>query len=385
MRATVLSRSVFARRSALIMPVTLVNDLVPIIVDLTYWTNTELIVLSLISPVWLQPVRRRLYRHPTITSVKQCRHLVRTLQSVEALQCLVKGINLWLHEDPFLPIDRLPIRFVLELEGLDCVSFLSSTATFLMLAITHPTPVQRIIILPSRRRLKIPASRPIIEWNPKLAEKFVSLKKLAISGVGLRITPSHATPYEFHLSHLVISQCIVIQGPLPQLLSPASWSHLRSLTIIADHRIAPEIYGMATILSYCGELLHSLRMEYRSNMNISANDFILIDGLFRDALEGDVILVSLRKLHLVDMIGQEACLAALQTIGQRCPHLEVLKVTGRSWPSLRLQELAWPVDISDARLIFPQLTLLEGPSKVFRLGGEDLALNSTPYDCDEEW
>ncbi|KAF8508552.1 hypothetical protein JB92DRAFT_2952469 [Gautieria morchelliformis] len=372
------------------MPVTLVEDLVSIILDLAHWTTAELIILSLVSPAWLQPARRRLYRHPTITSAIQCRYLVRTLQSVEALQCLVKGINLWLEEAPQFARELVAIRFMLGLEGLDCVSFLSPSATSLMQKIIRTKPVRRIVILPIQNPfqhriddLHLPSTPSMVEWHPKLAEKFISLEKLAISGAKLHITPSHATQYEFHLSHLIISQCNIIHGSLPELLSPASWSHLRNLTIITDSSFSPDTYGMATLLSYCGEALQSFHLEYRTST--VANDFNPLNGLFRDALEGQGILVSLRRLHLVDVISLQACLTALQKIGQRCPHLEVLKITGRHWPSFTLQALAWPVNISDARLIFPRLMLLEGPSKVFRVDEEDLASNSAADDCDEEW
>ncbi|KAF8510281.1 hypothetical protein JB92DRAFT_451326 [Gautieria morchelliformis] len=372
------------------MPVTLVEDLVPIILDLTYWTNTELTILSLVSSAWLHSVRRRLYRHPTITSVNQCRYLVRTLKSVEALQCLVKGINLWLGVFTLFSRDFVSIRFVLGLEGLDCVSFVSSTAASLMKRVARPESIRRIIILPtpreSRRRMDrfdLPFHPAIVEWHPKVAEKFIFLKKLAISGAELRITPSpHATPNEFHLSHFIISQCNIIHGSLPQLLSPASWSHLRNLTIITDSGFAPHLYGISTILSYCRRVLQCFHLEYRRT--IVANSFIPLDGLFQDALEGQVILVSLRRLHLVDVVSPEGH-TTLQKIGQRCPHLEVFKITGRHWPSFMLRALAWPVDISAARLIFPRLTLLEGPGGVYRVDGEDLASNFAAADCDEEW
>jgi hypothetical protein len=373
------------------MPVTLVEDLVPLILDTTVWTTAELITLSLVSSAWLQQARICLYRHPTIISMDQCRYLVRTLQSVEPLQFLVKGINLWLVDPHLSDIELVPIRFVLGLEGLDCVSFFLCSMTPLMKEVTRPKPVRRIIILHVTRRFPHSVDilhSPIphcmaVDWHPTLTEKFISLKKLVISVAYLYVTPSDANPYVFHLSRLIISQCNFFPGSLPDLLSPLSWSHLRNLTFIADSKVASDLDGMAKILSYCAEVLQSFHLEYRTHT--PADNDISLDGLFRDALEGPVTLVSLRRLQLIDVVGVEQYPTALRTIGQRCPHLEVLKITARYFPSFRLRELAWPVDISEARLIFPQLRLLEGPSKVVLLDGEDQASNSAAYDCEEEW
>ena len=373
----------FAISSAPTMPfrVTLVEDLVPIILDSTLWTATELVVLSLVSPAWLHPVRKCLYRHPTITSENQCRYLVRTLQSAETLQSFVKGINLWLEQFPVLVRGVVAIRFALNLDGLESFSFLSPTATFLMQKITRHRLVQRIRILPLKGPLKTLDSfgpRSIVEWHPQQAAKFISLKKLTISGATLHITPPSTTPYEFHLSDLIISRCAIIYGSLPQLLHPMSWSHLRSLFILVPRERGvvegSEKYGLGTILSHCEHVLQCFHLEYQST-----RASILVSNLFQDAIEGQSQLVSLRKLHLVNILPRQSWSTILQKIGRRCPNLEVLKMIGCHLSPSALQEIAAPVDIADARLIFPRLISLETPGEILRSDGE----RSVPFPCGE--
>ncbi|KAF8508548.1 hypothetical protein JB92DRAFT_2952448 [Gautieria morchelliformis] len=110
------------------------------------------------------------------------------------------------------------------------------------------------------------------------------------------------------------------------------------------------------------------------------------EGLFEAAMQ--VNLVSLRRLHLVDVVPKRECLMTFDKIGQRCPRLEMLKITGGHWPTYKLEAMKGPVDILAARLIFPRLIRLDGNSRVSRLlrfRGEDLASKSAAHYCHEGW
>ncbi|KAF8511623.1 hypothetical protein BU17DRAFT_97045 [Hysterangium stoloniferum] len=340
----------------------LVEDLVPIIVDSTTWTNTQLFDLSRVSPAWVNPTRRLLYRFPTLTSEIQCRYLVATLESSGACLQLVQGMNLWLDEPPTWARGIKAVRFLLNIRGLKMLSFVDSTATFLIHQMAPDHTITNFYVLRNEPSYMSGRINPIFEWNAMEATMFMSLKRLVLNEAMMHITsPPEEAILLPELVELVISRCTILHGTLSDMLTRTSWSRLRNFTFTTT-TYTMQLSPFISLLQDTLETLHLELWPPTPQLPLFTSSII-----FNDVFGQMVVFSALRELYLVDVGPLDGALIhtnAMRKLGRCCPILETLTLVG-GIPETLLAMWGWPFDAPTSKEIFPHMKVMCGPAHIW--------------------
>ncbi|EPQ60893.1 hypothetical protein GLOTRDRAFT_124635 [Gloeophyllum trabeum ATCC 11539] len=326
----------------------IVDDLIPLILDSNnHWWPCDYLRLSLISPEWLAPVRKRLYTCPTIRSYRACTLLARTLSERPEYSALIREMDL----RPFAEYnsggiacyDMESVKLLLGLDSLRSVTLGADLAVRAerFLSWINSTSLEELHVDGKQRRLGYGCSRyqqpASLTWDHELCGRFTKLTSLRLSNIELHILPS-ASPIP-QLTELNVERVEVLVGHLHQLSS--DWSSLRHLSIEA--RCTSDFdRHIRLLLSHCGPSLESLHYDVR--------DVHLDEAIFHDSL---VSCPALRELRLN---GLDVNLGTLSSIGQRCGNLEQLSVEGRV---VRVTSNEWAAFIGSGAL--PSLQHLKTP------------------------
>ncbi|KAG7450313.1 uncharacterized protein BT62DRAFT_503920 [Guyanagaster necrorhizus] len=315
----------------------LVNDLIPVILENSSdWWPQDLLSLSIVSFSWLHAIRKRLYAIPVLLSYRSCALLAETLERNDHLLGLVKGIDIrplrtgWPESGRPSTKQMASIRFILSLEGLECVTLggeLAVSAHRYLNAMSHPQCVRRLCIDGTLRKESL-HSPPSLEWDEVLAFKFAALESLKLSNLDLDILfPS--IPYPLRVTSLFLDTVRITNGRLIHLLhETCSLTQLWVTTERSDdfHEQIRPMLDFHPI-----EDLH-YEMQCDDPLPFDLSSF------------QSPIHISLSRLSLIDT---PVCPATLQSIEQCFPTLEKLVVTGRS---SRVTAEEWAMFVSSTTL-----------------------------------
>ncbi|TFK76906.1 hypothetical protein BDN72DRAFT_16959 [Pluteus cervinus] len=329
----------------------LVADLVPLILDSTAssWPR-DFCRLGLISSIWLDPVRRRLYDHPILHSFKGCSLLARTLESNPSLLSLLHGLDLRpmyderSQERQSLAKDLTGVRYLLNVDGLRTITLggqLSLAAERFLMMMGSAYTVEELCVDGGAFQNSL-SRRPSLEWGGSVGCMLPSLKKLVLKGIELDVVQPISC--QLRLTELVLDHVTLTGGFLVHMLDEDST--LGRLTIVTDDSVAYD------------EQIRSLTHYFR------------IEGLEYDGDEcggspigeGGIVgsdsanLRSLRELHLR---GFNVDWDALEMIGEQCPELEELVVAGEG---VRLSAEEWATFIERASGCLKRVGCPEGDS-----------------------
>ncbi|KAK0473174.1 hypothetical protein IW261DRAFT_1504737, partial [Armillaria novae-zelandiae] len=271
----------------------LVDDLIPVILENSNsWWPQDLLSLSTVSFSWLHAIRKRLYAVPVLLSYHSCSLLAETLQRNDHLLGMVKGIDIrplrtgWPECGRPSMKQMASVRFILGLEGLECVTLggeLAVSAHRYLNAMSHPHCVRRLWVDGSLQKESL-HSPPSLEWDEGLAFKFARLENLQLSNLDLDIVfPS--VPYPLRVTSLVLDTVRITNGHLIHLLHETSsltqlWVttersgdfHEQIRPMLDLHPIAELHYEMQ-----CDDPLPFDPSSFESPVHISLSRLCLID------------------------------------------------------------------------------------------------------------
>lgn len=324
-----------------------INDLVPLILESEdSWWPRHLCRLALVSSVWLGPVQRVLYRSPTLYAFRSCVKLAQSLSDNEALQPLIKYLDMRPTSEELLdgrvgPGDFVAIRHLLRLDGLRSITLgglLSVGAERFLQTIAYPELIEKVHIDGCSPE-DSPNSQPSLEWGETLACMFCNLKKLCLTNVELDIIPS-SIPYTLQLTDLELIHTNIIGGFLKQLLHETT--SVGRLRIVTGKPMDEQI---TTLLESCS--VGTLEYEVERDTQAAPTEIFAANT------------PTLGALRCLQLKGMMIDLETLNLITERCRGLEGLCVGGRGlvvgateWTEMMgglprsLQRLALPLEIA---------------------------------------
>ena len=311
-----------------------VEDLIPLILETSehYWRR-DYVRLVRVSRAWAGPIRKRLYRHPTLYSFQACELLARTLSENPSLAHLVSGLHLYPCVDEggrVKPSETAGLRRLLTIPNLEELSLggnLSIRAERFLMSLTSPQTIKVLRIDGSTDRLatRWPHQQASLEWDSGIAARFRSLKRLELTDIELEIIPPAARcalPLES-----VRLDCVYLTGGFVERLAVGAWSRLRSLHVTA--RSASEYNEQVRfLLSACAETIESFEYTVlqeeghghgEGGDEHAAGSFIDPDPALKFPVLRRVELGSLAVTPEV-----------LLEVDRRCPALTDLSVHGRT-------------------------------------------------------
>ncbi|KAK0465369.1 uncharacterized protein EV420DRAFT_955293 [Desarmillaria tabescens] len=315
----------------------LVDDLIPVILENSNdWWPQDLLSLSTVSFSWLHAIRKRLYAIPVLLSYRSCALLAETLQRSDHLLAMVKGIDIRPLRDGWPECGRpstkqmASVRFILGLEGLECVTLggeLAVSAHRYLNAMSHPHCVRRLWVDGTSQKESL-HSPPSLDWDEVLAFKFVGLESLKLSNLDLDIMfPS--VPYPLRATSLVLDTVRITNGHLTHLLHETSSLTQLWVTTERSDDFHEQIRPMLDFHPIA-ELHYEMQCDDPLPFDLSSFP--------------SHIPISLSRLCLIDI---PVCPATLQSIERCFPTLEELVVTGRS---SRITAEEWAMFVSSTTL-----------------------------------
>ncbi|KAK0456266.1 hypothetical protein EV421DRAFT_1895511 [Armillaria borealis] len=315
----------------------LVDDLIPVILENSNgWWPQDLLSLSTVSFSWLHAIRKRLYAVPVLLSYRSCALLAETLQRNDHLLGMVKGIDIrplrtgWPECGRPSMKQMASIRFILGLEGLECVTLggeLAVSAHRYLNAMSHPHCVRRLWVDGSLQKESL-HSPPSLEWDEVLAFKFARLESLQLSNLDLDVVyPS--VPYPLRVTSLVLDTVRITNGHLIHLLHETSSLTQLWVTTERSDDFHEQIRPMLD-LHPIAELHYEMQCDDPLPFDPSSFE--------------SPVHISLSRLCLIDT---PVCPATLQSIERCFPTLEELVVTGRS---SRITAEEWATFVSSTTL-----------------------------------
>ncbi|KAK0208549.1 hypothetical protein DFS33DRAFT_1304289 [Desarmillaria ectypa] len=298
----------------------LVDDLIPVILENSSdWWPQDLLSLSTVSSSWLHAIRKRLYAIPVLLSYRSCALLAETLERNDHLLGMVKGIDIRPLRNGWPECGRpstkhmASIRFILGLEGLECVTLggeLAVSAHRYLNAMSHPHCVRRLWVDGTLQKDSL-HSPPSLEWDEVLAFKFAGLENLKLSNLDLDIMfPS--VPYPLRVTSLVLDTVRITSGRLIHLLHETSSLTQLWVTTERSDDFHEQIRPMLDFHPIA-ELHYEMQCDDPLPFDLSS---------FQSPVP-----ISLSRLCLINI---PVCPATLQSIERCFPTLEELVVTGRS-------------------------------------------------------
>ncbi|KAH9937530.1 uncharacterized protein B0H18DRAFT_971069 [Fomitopsis serialis] len=300
----------------------LVDDLIPHILNAyDHWWPRDFTRLALVSPAWLEHVRKHLYLRPTLYTSTACVSFARSIGGNPHLAFLVRGIELRPAVDR--PIGRgcsaelmASLRRILSLGGLQKVALGGSLAVaaerFLQFLIS-PQTVTELCVDGSYTQAEPWARTCSLEWDDMMACRFVRLQSLILSNLELTVL-SWSTSCG-RLTSLTVDNVAVVSGSMIDLVHD-SLDTLRSLQVcirdVSNSRTTDQL--VCILMARCPRL-ETLSYEHRSSH---------LDHVFwREAPPRNPAIHKLRLSGLY-MGGP-----MLVHIAESCRNLQVLEVVGR--------------------------------------------------------
>jgi len=296
-----------------------VEDLIPLILDSNdHWWDRDLVRLALVSPTWLHYVRKRLYAFPSLHSFVACSSLARTLESNPHLTSLIHRLALrptfgnTSHHSPGR--DRMAVRALLGLEGLwslviggdlavqseRFLGFVSASDTITELHIDGALLQESL------------GARASLEWTEDLIFRFPNLRRLRLTELELDINATYDNP-SLNLEEVVLEGVTIIGGFLSHLIPGGSV--LERLCVKTSSGCEYDEHIRSVLFS---SDVHSL--EYEVTEAASS------DGSFLEPANPNPDGLHLHHLELHGLRVDEGMLAS---IGQRCPDIGELVISGR--------------------------------------------------------
>ncbi|KAI5116739.1 hypothetical protein M0805_000433 [Coniferiporia weirii] len=336
---------------------TFVEDIVVLILDSQTWWQRDFPRLARISSSWLQPVRKRLYACPTLSSYRACHRLARTLVHNPTLIPLVRALDLrptnaeWTCEagqeydyDTDMSMRAAVPRLLafLRLERLTLAGDLAEGAERFLRSVASPHSITALRIEGTRGALSEPQAHGLrdplasLEWSTELAERFHALKSLALVGpLMIDVDNSGYDAHDERLAPIGVRCCMLeelhldaivmapMSGGLFSLLSsPAAWQRLRTLSIASDDFLFE--LNCFYLIALLGTSLESL--TFQSRIGGSAPPFTHVD---EDAIVGLTSLSALsttRNVRLLDVNVSPSWLRELADTFSDVEDLEVSEV-----------------------------------------------------------
>lgn len=309
----------------------IVHDLIPVILECNdHWWARDFQRLALVSSGWLGPIRRRLYRCPTLRTFRACSLFARTVKENHHILSLIEGVNL----SPVIPSgggfaptegDMAGLRFILSLKKLQTVVLggeLAVQADRFLQMMSNTRSITSLHIDGSYIQqqngfcCRVPAS---LEWGETLAYRFTKLRRLRLTGLELSVREP-SMPYSIHLDDITLEDVVVMQGSLQHLCNE-SWDTVRRVSVVS--RAADGAGDIVRELMECCENLESVHYE---DCGRRAQEAIFTP---------DLPMPRLRKVYLYDVDVNPGTLAGLSAA---CQGIEDLAVLGRA---IHVQPQEW--------------------------------------------
>ncbi|PFH54663.1 hypothetical protein AMATHDRAFT_72430 [Amanita thiersii Skay4041] len=226
-----------------------VDDLIPLVLDSNlHWWPQDLANLCRVSLAWLSFTRKRLYRHPRLTTYHTCSLLARTLHETQYLCSLIVGIILQPISSEYGDFTsrgtRLAsLRTLLGVHGLQSITLggeLANGAGRFLHMVGNPSMVRELHVDGSLTIHGV-TSKASLEWDESIILKFSSLHTLHLSNLDLDIDPGAPPAPMIHT--LVLDNVDIIFGDLFSMANKARHIHVttengteyeRQLKIILD-------------------------------------------------------------------------------------------------------------------------------------------------------
>ncbi|KAL5494707.1 hypothetical protein ACEPAI_168 [Sanghuangporus weigelae] len=256
-----------------------------------HWWPRDFCRLVLISSIWLQSIRKRLYACPDLTSYRSCHLLARTLQENRDLIPLVRGLDIrpespssWRHDEegkhtrgvcPGVP----RLLALVNLERLTLSGDLAFSAHYYLRMIATPQSLKSLSIVCRAPQKPFSVQKQAFAWDGELALRFHMLQTLTLDGLLLDVDDMHYDPEvtldqdasaaargctlkELRLSRVDFTDnsgwlCALLGGP-------GSWRRLRTFTFTTQLCTWRNLNSFFSVLACAHDSLEHLSFYART-------------------------------------------------------------------------------------------------------------------------
>ncbi|EPT04179.1 hypothetical protein FOMPIDRAFT_1114243 [Fomitopsis schrenkii] len=306
----------------------LVDDLIPCILNAyDHWWSRDYTRLALVSPVWLQHIRKRLYARPALHTPTSCIHFARAVEGNPLLASLVQGIDLRPAVDRSVGATyaaklMASLRRILTLPGICKVTFggrFAVGAERFLQFLTHPQTITELCIDGGYPDSDPSARMGTLEWDDMTACRFVRLQALTLSNLELTVISWGASCGR--LTSLELDNVAVVGGSIIDIMGD-SFNALRSLRVcVRDVSNAAPMGELLCELTERCTALERLSYEHSSQVGYP----FMVSAPFK--------CPSVRTLRLSGLL-----VHGIVHIVERCNNLEVLEVVGHE---VRIDSMVW--------------------------------------------
>ncbi|KAL5519503.1 hypothetical protein ACEPAH_1186 [Sanghuangporus vaninii] len=256
-----------------------------------HWWPRDFCRLVLVSSVWLQPVRKRLYACPDLVSYRSCHLLARTLQENHDVIPLVRGLDIrpespssWRHDEEGKHIrgvcPGVPRLLALaNLERLTLSGDLAFSAHHYLRMLATPQLLKSLSIVCRAPQKPLSVQKQVFAWDGELALRFHMLQTLILDGLLLDVDDMHydseialdrdtsavvhgCTLKELRLRHVDFTDnsgwlCALLGGP-------GSWRQLRAFTFTTQLCSWRDLNNFFSVLACVHDSLEHLSFYARA-------------------------------------------------------------------------------------------------------------------------